>query len=175
MSPSPSPESAAVADRLADLASVIDALDDVAYITARADGVSGSIGAHVRHTIDHVVALVEPASPGLVDYDTRRRGTEVERHRRAGTRELRRLAAVLRRIPAHRSASPLKVDAVIDPSGRRVTLDSTLGRELLFVLSHTVHHQAIIALLLAERGRSTPERFGLAPSTPTPVTCARSA
>ena len=175
MIPFPSPESAAVADRLADLAAVIDGLDDVTYLTARQDGVSGSIGAHVRHAIDHVTALVEPASPGLIDYDTRRRGTKIERSRRAAVRELRRLAAALRQISKARSIRLVTVDAVIDSSGRRVKSISTLGRELIFVLSHTVHHQAIIALLLATSGRLLPERFGLAPSTPSRPPCAQSA
>jgi uncharacterized damage-inducible protein DinB len=44
---------------------------------------------------------------------------------------------------------------------------STLARELAFVLAHTVHHQAMIALLLEWQGIHLPsERFGLAPSTP---------
>jgi hypothetical protein len=164
-----------VADRLADLAAAIDGLDDVTYLTARKDGVSGSIGAHVRHTIDHVAALVEPASPGMIDYDSRRRGTEVERSRRAAVRELRRLAAALRQISKARSIKLVIVDAVVDPSGRRVKSISTVGRELVFVLSHTVHHQAIISLLLAASGRRLPERFGLAPSTPSRPPCAQSA
>jgi hypothetical protein len=171
----PSSESAAVADRLADLAAVIDGLDDVTYLTARKDGVSGSIGAHVRHTIDHVAALVEPTSPGLIDYDSRRRGTEIERSRRAAVRELRRLAVSLRQISKARSIRLVMVDAVIDPSGRRVRSISTVGRELIFVLSHTVHHQAIVSLLLAQSGRLLPERFGLAPSTPSRPPCAQSA
>lgn len=168
-------EGAAVADRLVDLASVIEALDDVTYLTARKDGVSGSIGAHVRHAIDHVAALVEPASPGMIDYDTRRRGTEIERSRRAAARELRRLAASLRCISVNRALRLVMVDAVIDPFGQRVKSLSTLGRELIFVLSHTVHHQAIIALLLAASGRVVPEGFGLAPSTPQRLPCAQSA
>ena len=36
----------------------------------------------------------------------------------------------------------------------------TLGRELVFVLQHTIHHQAIVALLLAARGIAIPPRFG---------------
>lgn len=44
---------------------------------------------------------------------------------------------------------------------------STLARELAFVMSHTIHHQAIVALLLEQQGGGVPdERFGYAPSTP---------
>jgi len=43
---------------------------------------------------------------------------------------------------------------------------STSARELAFVISHTIHHQAIIAVLLASQGVAVPHRFGVAPSTP---------
>ena len=48
---------------------------------------------------------------------------------------------------------------------------STLRRELAFVISHTVHHQALIAMLLAVAGLQVPESFGLAPSTPRLARC----
>jgi hypothetical protein len=42
---------------------------------------------------------------------------------------------------------------------------STLVRELLFLVSHTVHHFAVIRLLLAAEGIDPGEEFGTAPST----------
>ena len=56
--------------------------------------------------------------------------------------------------------------SMISPSGETVTGWSTLARELAFVVSHTIHHQAIIAVLLALHGHAVPERFGHSPSTP---------
>jgi hypothetical protein len=164
----------ALARRLVDLARVVESIDDVTFLTTREDGVSGSIGAHVRHTIDHVAALVEPAR-AVVDYDSRRRGTDVERQRRLAAAELRRLADGLGRLRREAGARTIELSAVIDESGRRVAATSTVGRELVFVLSHTIHHQAIIALLLADRGEVTPARFGVAPSTPGHQPCAQSA
>jgi len=163
----------AVAERLMELAAVVSASDDGTYVMARADGVSGSMGAHVRHTIDHVSALVDAPTGGAVDYDSRRRGTNVETSRASGLAELHRLADRLQWLAEAALAAPVELSAVVDRSGQRVAARSTLGRELVFVMSHTIHHQAIIALLLASTGHSTPERFGLAPSTPSPVPCAR--
>lgn len=165
----------ALADRLEELAAVLDHLDDATYARTREDGRSGSVGAHVRHTIDHVAALVDRSRPGLVDYDSRRRGTEVERRRPAATGELRRLRTVLATwLPAVEQIE-VGISADIDGSGARVAVSSTVGRELVFVLSHTIHHQAIIALLLASAGEEAPERFGVAPSTPSRFPCVRSA
>jgi hypothetical protein len=36
----------------------------------------------------------------------------------------------------------------------------------VFVLQHTIHHEAVIAVLLAGRGKVLPGHFGLAPSSP---------
>lgn len=55
---------------------------------------------------------------------------------------------------------------MISPSGDSVTGWSTLARELAFVVSHTIHHQAIIGVLLAIHGHAVPERFGHSPATP---------
>jgi hypothetical protein len=167
--------SMAVAQRLTELGTVVQSIDDVTFTTVRADGTSGSIGAHVRHTLDHVAALVDTGPGGIVDYDTRRRDTDVERERWAAISELTRLACRLHTLPFEAAQEVVQVSAVIERSGRRVLTRSTLGRELVFVLSHTVHHQAIIALLLASSGQRTPDRFGVAPSTPLLRPCAQSA
>ena len=42
---------------------------------------------------------------------------------------------------------------------------STLRRELQFLLSHTIHHFALIGLLLSFHGVEPGEEFGVAPST----------
>ena len=175
MTPARSSSGAAVASHLVEIASVLDHLDDGTYREVRPDRVSGSVGAHVRHVLDHVAALVEPSEPAVVDYDSRRRGTLVEHHRLTGIAELRRLALRLQRLTAAADGEIVELSAVVAASGARVRTRTTVGRELVFVLSHTVHHQAIIALLLASRGQALPDRFGLAPSTPSFEPCAQSA
>jgi uncharacterized damage-inducible protein DinB len=63
------------------------------------------------------------------------------------------------------------VTAQLAADGRTVVTSSTIGRELAFVISHTIHHSAIINVLLRQRHVSTPTGFGYAASTP----CALSA
>lgn len=164
----------ALAERLLELAGVVAVTDDETYTAARADGVSGSVGAHVRHTIDHVVALVDRRSGVAVDYDSRRRGTTIEVDRSAALDELERMARGLNGLSDADLLASIDLSSVVDVEGHRVAVRSTLGRELVFVMSHTIHHQAIIALLLASAGQTTPSRFGCAPSTPSP-SCAPSA
>ena len=42
---------------------------------------------------------------------------------------------------------------------------SSVSREIEFVHSHTIHHYAVIARLIAEAGESVSNDFGVAPST----------
>ena len=46
-----------------------------------------------------------------------------------------------------------------------VTLRSTIARELAFVLSHTIHHNATIRGMVIALGLSAPASLGYAPST----------
>ncbi len=49
--------------------------------------------------------------------------------------------------------------------GVPVQVETTVGRELAFVLSHTIHHNALIGVMAAMLGVPVPDRFGYAPST----------
>ena len=48
------------------------------YCARFASEVSGSIGEHVRHCLDHVSALLAADSSTTLSYDRRQRGTTVE-------------------------------------------------------------------------------------------------
>ena len=104
-----------------------------------------------------------------IGYDVRARDTEIERQRGAAAREARRLAESLAAVRDLAVDLELDVEVRIDPkSDRCLVVRSTLARELAFVASHTVHHFAIVALLLRDMGIGVPPRFGYAPSTPSP-------
>jgi uncharacterized damage-inducible protein DinB len=151
---------------LDDLASVLFSIGRDAYVAKPACGLSGSIGGHVRHVLDHVGAFVD-AGPRVLTYDRRRRGTAVEADPADALAHICRLQTSMESMAARRHDEPIQVLSQIAPDGRAILSPSSLGRELAFVMSHTVHHQAIIALLLADAGEAIlPERFGYAPSTP---------
>jgi uncharacterized damage-inducible protein DinB len=128
--------------------------------------VSGSVGEHVRHALDHIAALLARPPAAMLTYDRRQRGTDVETDPSAALRQILRLKAALVLCAARSHDEPLQVVSMVSGSGESLTSWSTLGRELAFVVSHTIHHQAMIALLLSFQGLQAPERFGYAPSTP---------
>jgi hypothetical protein len=156
----------AVEGLLDELGSVLMTLAPDTYVARPAPNVSGSIGEHVRHALDHIAALVasEPCSP--LSYDHRERGTAVESDPSAALRQTFRLKAAIERWSARPVDEPIQVLSTVAASGESVAGWSTVGREVAFVLGHTIHHQAFIALLLDMQGLGVPERFGYAPSTP---------
>ena len=157
---------AALATLLNDLAAVVLQVPPAVYTARRLPGVSGSVGEHVRHVLDHVAAFVGTAGQQVLTYDHRERGTAIEHDSGAALRGIMRLKALLDDIDGDRLEDVVTVSAVIERGAAPVLMRSTRRRELAFVISHTVHHQALIAVLLAAAGEPVPQAFGLAPSTP---------
>ena len=151
---------------LDDLAGLLLELPREVYAGRPLPGVSGSIGEHVRHMLDHVAAFVSHRSPTTLSYDRRERGTAVETDLSVALRAIWRLKTALEEIDDSRLAQPVQVTTTIGPSGATATGWSSMGRELAFVVVHTVHHQALVAVLLAVQGLQPPAWFGYAPSTP---------
>ena len=155
-----------VSRQLDDIAAVVMSLDDATYVARPIGGVSGSIGEHVRHCLDHIGALVAATGSRPLSYDHRERGTTVERDPAEALRLIMRLKSAVDRWGSRAMDEPVCVVSMLTAAGETVTGWSTLGRELAFVSSHTIHHEAMIAVLLSLAGGEVPDRFGLAPGTP---------
>src|SRR5262249_14383254 len=101
---------------LRQLAELIDRLGDEQYRTGPAGLVSGSVGGHVRHCPDHVGSLLRGLDTGLVDYDGRRRGTDVETCREAALAALRTQERHLLALPALPWQRPLRLSVLLSSS-----------------------------------------------------------
>jgi uncharacterized damage-inducible protein DinB len=155
---------------LEEMAAVIATLSPDAYRARPLPEVSGSIGEHVRHCLDHVDALVSADRSSDLSYDRRRRGTAVETDPAAALRsiQLLRIKIAVGRWSAA-AHEPIFVSSTISCDGDVATGMSTLAREITFVLNHTIHHQATIGLLASLLGCGVPDGFGYAHSTPRPA------
>jgi uncharacterized damage-inducible protein DinB len=156
---------AALAATLRQLADLLRDLTDEQYATKPGGALASSIGGHVRHSLDHVATLLTALPGGALDYDRRARGTAVETDRRAGLAEVRRLEHALDDIDRQRLPAVLKLTLLPAPDRAPVCVSSTPERELAFVLSHAIHHNALVAVLLAAVGGTAPAGFGYAPAT----------
>jgi uncharacterized damage-inducible protein DinB len=133
---------------------------------ARISRTSGSIGEHVRHSLDHARALLALGDADDLTYDARLRGTAIETDAAEAAREIRRISAGLDGLSRVQADRRIRLQVLADTSRPPAELATTLGREIAFVVQHTIHHCAMIAALLERLGIATPARFGYAPSTP---------
>ena len=146
-------------------AALLGSLTDEQYALKPVGVVPSSIGGHVRHCLDHVEALLRGAGDGLLDYDRRERGTDVERSRAAALETIRRQERRLLDFPWPNGHRPLRLSVLVSPDAPPAVVVSSLDRELAFALSHTIHHGALIAVMAKLLGVAVPPDFGYAPST----------
>lgn len=154
-----------LAQKLDELSRLISQLRDDEYLAIPRRGGASPIGSHVRHALDHVTALLRAVPRGLVNYDLRERGTEIEGSRQAALRLIEGQQIVLRGLVHVDSQQSLTVEAMLDPNQAPLTMLSSWGREVAFVLSHTIHHQALIGVLASWLGVWVDPEFGVAPAT----------
>jgi len=144
---------------------LLERIDDELYAAAEHAVCSSAIGGHVRHIVDYYARLLDGVDGRRIDYDLRERDELVERDRRTGIERLRALTERLRGfdLAGARAELAIKVDS---PEGEEPAWSrSSVERELQFLLSHTVHHFALIATILRLNGYDPGPEFGVATST----------
>jgi hypothetical protein len=125
-----------------------------------------SVGAHYRHSLEHFKILFEAVHGGTVDYDRRERDRDLETDRMVAlrvTRDLRQAARFFAALPPTRAIEVRYKISYAAPGACAAT--STVGREVMYAVSHAVHHYALISAICRGHGLPVPEDFGMAPST----------
>jgi uncharacterized damage-inducible protein DinB len=150
---------------LQQLALVVDALGDAQYTQKPVGVVDSSVGGHVRHCLDHVRAILSAADSGMLDYDHRARGTLVESSRRAACKEIDQLIRGLQMLAVDADRMRISLEVLMTSGDEALSVETSLGREMAYTLSHTIHHNALIAAMVKTLRGWLPERFGYAPST----------
>ena len=144
--------------------SLLDLLDDAQYASPR--GNWSPVGAQLRHVIEHYQSFVAGLPARAIDYDARPRDAAVEASRNRAAAVLRELIVQLSTIEALPLETPVQVKMECDPEAAAPNwAASSVGRELQFLVSHSIHHYALIKLLVAGDGIGLDADFGLAPST----------
>jgi len=124
---------------------------------------NSTAGGHLRHIIEHYFSFFDGAQTGEIDYEARAHDSLIENDPAYAVAQLESICDRLERLTATpvirvRSESTL---GTAEP----VYCKSSILRELEFLLSHTVHHYALIGVICQLAGQSLPKNFGMAPST----------
>ncbi|MGE3597149.1 MAG: hypothetical protein AB7N70_16510 [Dehalococcoidia bacterium] len=138
-------------------------IDDVLYRQRSSAVLAGSIGAHVRHNLDFYASLLDGLITGSIDYDARKSDAAIETGRQAAAVEIERICRELASVSVVPAC--LRVHVRSDGDSADAWATTSLSRELDFLLSHTIHHHAIVAIMCRLAGVHVEDDFGVAPPT----------
>lgn len=147
---------------------VLAGLTQVQYCHVASPYVESTIGQHFRHLADMFWAVLASDDSGVIDYDIRRRGADIENSKAAAVDEIQRILEWMQQLQTSNrrlnTAVVVKTEVKLT-STESVEITSTLERELIFASSHAVHHFALIAMIAKLQGADVPKSAGLAPAT----------
>lgn len=143
---------------------LLDCMDDALFSRPVANFYGSSVGGHLRHCIEHYQSFLAGMGSGEVDYDDRKRDERLETSTTEAGAAVDGIAEALRKMLE--SESPVGLLVKMDCGGDEIEWQpSTMGRELQFLVSHTVHHFAMIGGICRALGVEVDDEFGVAPST----------
>ncbi|MDQ7728823.1 hypothetical protein [Halomonas sp. SpR8] len=130
---------------------------------------SQSVGKHVRHILEHYHTLLTGINDSIkeigIDYEQRPRQTALEENPDVAAKAISVIKAPLVSLADRPIDTPIIIHYPIGDEGHSLPLTSSLGRELAFLSSHTVHHMALIRLLCESMNITLSSDFGVHPST----------
>ncbi|MDH5654569.1 MAG: DinB family protein [Spirochaetia bacterium] len=154
----------ALCSLLDELKGILSGLEDEDYSEVHSEVFQSSIGTHIRHILDHIKIFIESvASCTDINYDQRERGGAIENFREDAIEEIENFILRLNLL-SFQESDRVNIKSMLLP-GHSVSFVSSAGRELLFLISHIIHHNAVIAAILKEKNLAVPKYFGYAPST----------
>ena len=158
-----------IRDNLAAIDQGIDLLREIggARYTQRIPACFNSAaGGHMRHVIEHYLSFLQALETGEVDYESRPRDALIEGDPGYAIGQMEAIKQRLTAFATEGFDGMLRVRVETAPTDEPSPwTGSTTLRELEFLLSHTVHHYALVAVVCRLAGHATPPDFGMAPST----------
>ncbi len=145
---------------LKSLKEVIASCDDQAYLMVSKPAFQSSLGQHARHIVEHYQCFLKQMSEGkALNYDLRCRDPRLDNERETCISEIDSLIIALNKLQT------LDVDVQLSDDYSQYEARSSLCRELMFLVSHTEHHNAMIAAMKRISGDCVDESFGVANAT----------
>ena len=124
-----------------------------------------SIGQHVRHILEFYQSILNGLETKTVNYDNRKRNLLIEM-------DCQYAIQIIDEINSFLELDILDENYVLQGNfcaevGKQIQINTSLFRELAYCLEHSIHHQALIKVVLLELDclNFIDETFGLAPAT----------
>ena len=144
----------------------VESLDTALYTREIPRLQLSAIGDHYRHHLDYVRAFIHGIKQGRIDYDARERSEAVATRPRVAIDETDTFIERLDGLAPGDVTTPVTVVQAhrVDETSRPEVTTSA-SREFAFLITHAVHHYAIIAIVARNFGVEPSEQFGMMPST----------
>jgi len=131
-----------------------------------------NIGKHIRHVNDHINAVKNGFNIDAINYNSRNRGTKIETDIYVAASEIEQQILWLiddnKLLSDEIGTKSIKIISEIDClQTLSQSFKSSIAREFLYLINHTIHHAAHISLICKNQGIDTPLSTGMAPCTMT--------
>jgi len=119
-----------------------------------------SVGQHVRHVIEMYQGMLDGYEKGIINYDNRKRNSEIEQSR---TKAVELIDLILAELEKKEKNLTLASGFGSNSSS---AIPTTYEREVHYNLDHTIHHMAIIRIKLENEANIEIDKdYGIAFST----------
>ena len=152
-------------NKLEDIRSLLQQLPSNLYAAPKEILSGATIGQHFRHILEFYICLEKGAKTEMVCYDERERNILIETSKAYAMNFIEKIIRFLTSLKVDQSLM-LKANYSNNPE-EHTTFNTSLYRELVYALDHTVHHLAIIKIALSGEDANVQmdNNFGVAPST----------
>lgn len=149
--------------KLTELKKLTKELSPVVYVRKNSLLSGATIGQHFRHIIEFYNCIQNGHNQNFVCYDDRKRDELIETEQEYAINKIHEAIFFLNSIKKDKSID-MHVNYSVDKN-EKITVSTSLFRELAYALDHTIHHLAIVKIALQEEEIELSNDFGVAPST----------
>ena len=102
-----------------------------------------TIGKHVRHIIDFYLCFINGIKIKFIDYDKRERNKKVENDKEYA---IKTISVIINLLKNSYLNTPITIN--LNLSITKSSLNSSIERELMYIVDHAIHHGHIIQLFI---------------------------
>ncbi|MEO8376768.1 MAG: DinB family protein [Candidatus Sumerlaeota bacterium] len=150
-------------DSCAQARTLVNALTAEQY--GHAENGQSSIGAHMRHCLDHFLCFFRGLEDDEINYDARERNAALESDPAVFHRVMNDIANSLTGLDGSDLSRQVMMRQIPAPGFDPIRVKTTVDRELLFLMSHCIHHVAVVKVMARAMGVAMPGDVGVAYST----------
>lgn len=142
-----------------EILSLLNQLQPQDFVLPHAELSQASIGEHLRHSIELYQSLLNSYEMGVVNYDLRSRSNAIQTQLDTAISSIEELKQNI-----HKPNKKLQLEQGVDSVN--FSIETNYFRELLYNLDHSIHHQALIKVVVAKFPYVIlSDTFGVAKST----------